>query len=82
VSAQRLFRFQRGWFFLTGSDIDFDALLADALGVSVETLEDAYQQAFQARIDQAVADGKLTETEADLIRGRRRCSRMMLSGLR
>jgi hypothetical protein len=62
-------RFQRGWFFLTGSDINFDALLADALGVSVETLEAAYQQAFQTRIDQAVADGKLTETEADLVRG-------------
>jgi hypothetical protein len=64
------FRFPRGWFFLTGSDIDFEALLADALGVSVETLEDAYQQADQARIDQAVADGRLTEAEADLMRGR------------
>jgi len=64
------FPFHRGGFWLSGNEIDFDALLADALGVSVETLEDAYQQAYQARIDQAVADGRLTEADADLIRGR------------
>lgn len=58
----------RGW--LSENGIDFEALLADALGISVETLQDAYQQAYQARIDQAVADGRLTEAEADLIRGR------------
>jgi hypothetical protein len=58
----------RGW--LSENGIDFEALLADALGISVETLQDAYQQAYQIRIDQAVADGKLTEADADLIRGR------------
>ena len=58
----------KGW--LGESDIDFEALLADALGISVETLADARQQAFQIRIDQAVADGKITEEEADLLLGR------------
>jgi len=55
---------------LSDSEIDFEALLADALGISVEKLEEAFQQAYQIRIDQAVADGKLTEAEAELIKGR------------
>ena len=58
----------RGW--LSENGIDYDALLADALGITVESLQEAYQQAYQARIDQAVADGRLTEEEADFIRGR------------
>lgn len=62
--------FHRGKGWLGESDIDMEALLADALGISVETLADARQQAFQISIDQAVADGKITEEEADLIRGR------------
>ena len=64
------FPFHRGRSWLGESDIDFEALLADALGISVEKLADARQQAFQISIDQAVADGKITEEEADLIRGR------------
>lgn len=57
----------RNWF--TESSIDYQALLAEALGIPVERLEEAYQQAYQARIDQAVVDGRLTEEEADFIRG-------------
>jgi hypothetical protein len=64
------FPFHRSRHWLSESDIDFQALLADALGISVETLNEAYQQAHQVRLDQAVVDGRLTESEADLIRGR------------
>jgi hypothetical protein len=53
------------------SDIDYDALLADALGISVETLQVAYAQAADSRIDQAVADGYLTQEQADLMKGQR-----------
>lgn len=52
------------------SSIDFQALLANALGISVEELNAAQLQAQSARIDQAVADGKLTQEQADLIKGR------------
>ncbi|HLE52774.1 MAG TPA: hypothetical protein VI755_11965 [Anaerolineales bacterium] len=58
-----------GW--LSQNGIDFDALLADALGITVEKLQEAYIQAFEARIDQAVADGNLTQEKADLMKGRR-----------
>jgi hypothetical protein len=56
-----------GWF--SQNDIDFEALLADALGISVEQLEAAHLQANYARIDQAVTDGRLTQEEADLAKG-------------
>ena len=51
-----------------GSDIDYDALLAEALGISVEELQAAQQQAYSAALDQAVENGDLTAEEADLIR--------------
>jgi len=56
-----------GW--LKDSDIDFDALLADALGITVDELKAAYTQAFYAQIDQAVTDGTLTQEQADLMKG-------------
>lgn len=52
------------------SSIDFQALLADALGITVDELNAAHLQAQSARLDQAVADGKLTQEQADLIKGR------------
>lgn len=52
------------------SEIDYNALLADALGITVDELNSARQEAHLARIEQAVADGNLTEEEADLLRGR------------
>jgi hypothetical protein len=54
---------------LNQSNIEYEALLAEALGISVERLQEAYQQAYQVRIDQAVADGRLTEEEANYLRG-------------
>jgi len=50
--------------------IDSDALLADALGISVDELAAARQQAQADLLAQAVADGKLTQGQADLILAR------------
>ena len=43
---------------------------AEALGVSVEELDAAFQQVVLDRVDAAVEDGKLTEEEASDIRGK------------
>lgn len=59
----------RGNRWLSGGDIDFDALLAEALGISVDELQAAYSQAYIARIDQAVTDGTMTAEQADLMKG-------------
>ena len=59
----------RGGGWLGQNDIDFDALLADALGITVDKLQAAYAQAFNALIDQAVTDGNLTQEQADLMKG-------------
>lgn len=42
-----------------------DTYLADALGVTVDELTSAYTAAREAAIDQAVADGTLTQEQAD-----------------
>lgn len=52
---------------LEGSNIDFDALLADALGITVEELHDAREEAKAAAIEQAVDEGIITQRQADLI---------------
>ncbi len=57
-----------GW--LSKNGIDFQALLADALGISVDELKAAYAEAFYAQVDQAVTNGKLSEEQANLIKGR------------
>jgi hypothetical protein len=54
---------------LTENGIDYQALLADALGISVDELQAAYVKAYNARIDQAVTDGTLTQEQADLMKG-------------
>ena len=53
----------RGGGLLSESDIDFDALLAEALGVTTDEL--------QAARDQAVADGQITQEQVDLMQGQR-----------
>ena len=53
-----------------GSRIDFEVLLAAELGISVETLQAARERANQAAIEQAIADGKLTEEQAAMMRAR------------
>ena len=56
---------------LNDNGIDFDTYLAEALGISVEELQAAREQAFVDNINQAVADGTITQERADLILGRR-----------
>jgi hypothetical protein len=53
-----------GW--LTANGIDYNSLLANALGISVDKLQAAYTQAFSASVDSAVQNGTMTQTQADL----------------
>ncbi len=46
--------------------IDYDTLLADALGIGVEQLEAAEETAFVNGLEQAVAEGTITQEQADL----------------
>jgi hypothetical protein len=56
-----------GW--LSQNGIDFNTYLADALGISVDALSTAYQTAYNASIDAMVADGNLSQEQADLMKG-------------
>jgi hypothetical protein len=56
-----------GW--LSQNGIDYDSLLANALGITVDKLQAAYVQAYNARIDQAVTNGNLSQAQADLMKG-------------
>jgi hypothetical protein len=51
-----------GWF---GSPINLDALLADALGITVAELQTAREEAHIAAIQQAVDEGLITQAQAD-----------------
>ncbi|MEA3439823.1 MAG: hypothetical protein U9R58_06040 [Chloroflexota bacterium] len=50
--------------------VDMDALLAEELDISIEQLVEAREQAADAAIDQAVADGLMTPEQADMVRAR------------
>jgi len=52
------------------SDIDLDALLADALGISIDELSAASETAKATAIEQAIANGKITEEQAALMEAR------------
>lgn len=58
----------KGW--LAENGIDFDTYLADSLGISVDELNIARQTAVNSQIDQALADGRITQEQADLMKGR------------
>lgn len=60
----------RGGGWLGENGIDFDAFLADALGITTDELRAARQEAANARLEQAVTDGQMTQEQADLIKGR------------
>lgn len=49
---------------------EFDTYLADALGITVEELQAAYQTAHKAALQAAVEDGRITAEQADLILAR------------
>lgn len=53
-----------------GGEIDYQALLADALGISEDELQAAITTVTNANLDEAVAAGSLTQEQADLIKGR------------
>lgn len=55
----------------SNADIDMDALLADALGITTTELEAAQAKAFDAALADAVADGRLTQAQADLQKAQR-----------
>jgi len=55
---------------LASAGIDFNALLAKQLNITTDQLMAAYAKAFTAKIDQAVKDGKMTQEQADLAKGR------------
>lgn len=56
-----------GWDFpgIKGGDIDYQQLLADALGITVDELQTAYQTARDAAVDKALEEGTLTQEQAD-----------------
>ncbi|MEM7130428.1 MAG: hypothetical protein AAF702_29150 [Chloroflexota bacterium] len=49
----------------SGGYIGEDQLIANALGLNEEELEEAYSKAFDLALEQAVSDGKLTQAQAD-----------------
>ncbi|MCX6030442.1 MAG: hypothetical protein NT169_14235 [Chloroflexi bacterium] len=51
---------------LRGADIDNQALLANALGITVEKLQAAEETAAKAELAQAVTDGRITQEQADM----------------
>jgi hypothetical protein len=60
--------FGRGGRFGFGTSFDYDAYLAEALGVSVADLQAARQAAQDAALEQAVAEGVITAQQAELIK--------------
>ncbi|MDQ4074659.1 MAG: hypothetical protein M3220_00265 [Chloroflexota bacterium] len=57
----------RGWHEEVGN---YNELLADALDITVEELEAAQQAAYEAMLEQAVAEGQITEEQAELLAAR------------
>jgi hypothetical protein len=53
-----------------GADVDHEALLADALDISVEELQAAQERAREAALAEMVATGYLTEEEIELMAAR------------
>jgi hypothetical protein len=51
-------------------ELDYDQFLAEALGISPQELAVARQEALDAMLAQAVADGAITQEQADLIKAR------------
>jgi hypothetical protein len=54
----------------TTGGIDYNALLANTLGIDVARLQAAYAQALNTNLDNAVKAGTITQAQADLEKGR------------
>lgn len=52
-----------------GADIDYDSFLADALGISVEELQEARSEAYVAAIQYAADEGYLAQRRVDQLLG-------------
>lgn len=55
--------------YLTQNGIDYNSLLASALGISADKLQSAYIQAYNAGVDSALSAGQITQQQADLMKG-------------
>jgi hypothetical protein len=53
-----------------GGELDYDSFLADALGITVDELQDAHSEARAAMLEEAVAQGLITEEEVELMEAR------------
>ena len=53
-----------------GGDLDYDTFLAEALGISVEQLQSAREQANAAMLEEALALGYITEEQVELMEAR------------
>ncbi|MBP7787440.1 MAG: hypothetical protein KA046_06115 [Longilinea sp.] len=72
TESSRVFPFGGRWNGWLGENgLDYNQYLADALGISVDELESARLEAFEAQLTQAVEDGRLTQEEADLMIARK-----------
>ncbi len=72
LSTDRAHPFMGRWVnWLSRKGIDFEALLADALGISPDELQAARLKAQEIALDQAVQDGKISEEQANLMKARR-----------
>lgn len=56
---------------LSENGVDYQAALAEALGISSEELQAAHLEALDTQLAQAVADGEMTQEQADLMLARR-----------
>jgi hypothetical protein len=61
----------RGFNFFGSATIDSEALLADALGITTEELDAAYDEAEATALAEAVEAGQLTQEQAELVTARR-----------
>jgi hypothetical protein len=52
-------------------ELDYDSFLADALGITVTELQDAYSAAQSAMIEEALAQGLITEEQVEQMEARR-----------
>ena len=64
----------RGFGPMGDSKVDYDTLLANALGISVDELQAARTQIFDDQLAQAVTDGNMTQAQADLVKAQRALS--------
>jgi hypothetical protein len=69
--SSRSFGSHKGFGSLHIGSVDYDALLAEALGISVEELQDARTEVQTARLAEMVEAGVITQEQADLMLAQR-----------